>query len=284
MRFITYKGDQGEGVGLKAGEGYRGLPVSALGGDLMSFLHDAGAVTGLAEKLEGAPELDLAAIELLPPVPRPEKVICIGLNYVDHSEESGFEAPTYPTVFARFANSLIGHQAPLVKPRASDMFDYEAELVAVIGKGGRHIAREDALDHVAGYSLCNDGSVRDYQIKSPQWTMGKVWDGTGAVGPELVTPEELPPACKGLTLTMHVNGQLLQKAGIDDMIFDIPTLVSVLSEAMTLSPGDVIISGTPGGVGALRKPPIWLKAGDQCVVGMEGLGKLINAVVQEEEA
>lgn len=281
MRFITYKTEAGEGVGLRVGEGYRGLPATALGGDLKAFLHDAEALAGLARTLSDAPPVDLDAVELLTPIPRPNKILCIGLNYVDHSAESGFEPPTYPTVFARFANSLVGHGAPMVRPNASDMFDYEAELVIVIGKGGRHIAQEDALGRVAGYTLCNDGSVRDYQIKSPQWTMGKVWDGTGAVGPELVTADELPEGCKGLTLTMRVNGETLQSASIDDMIFDVATLVSVLSEAMTLEPGDIIISGTPGGVGASRKPYLWLKPGDEAVVEIEGLGRLVNTVVQE---
>lgn len=281
MRFITYKNEAGEGVGLRVGEGYRGLPTAVLGGDLKAFLGDADATAGLARTLSDAPPVDLDAVELLTPIPRPSKILCIGLNYVDHSAESGFEPPTYPTVFARFANSLVGHGAPMVRPNASDMFDYEAELVIVIGEGGRHIAREDALRHVAGYTLCNDGSVRDYQIKSPQWTMGKVWDGTGAVGPELVTADELPDGCKGLTLTMRVNGEILQSASIDDMIFDVATLVSVLSEAMTLEPGDIIISGTPGGVGASRKPYLWLKPGDEAVVEIEGLGRLVNPVVQE---
>ena len=281
MRFISYRSGDAEGVALRTEAGYRGIAVSALGADLKRYLGDEKTLAGLARTLAGAPVLDLDAIELLPPIPRPDKILCIGLNYADHSAESGFEPPTYPTVFARFANSLIGEGAPMVRPNASEMFDYEAELVIVIGEGGRHIAKEDALAHVAGYSLCNDGSVRDYQIKSPQWTMGKVWDGTGAVGPELVTPDELPEACRGLRLTMRVNGEELQSAWIDDMIFDVPTLIATLSEAMTLAPGDVIISGTPAGVGAMRKPPIWLKPGDECVVELEQLGKLTNPVAQE---
>jgi 2-keto-4-pentenoate hydratase/2-oxohepta-3-ene-1,7-dioic acid hydratase in catechol pathway len=281
MRFISYRHGSDEGVGLRFEAGYRGLTVAELGCDLQSVLGDADAFADLAVRLSTAPVLDRDAIALLSPIPRPGKILCIGLNYKDHSAESGFEIPTYPTVFARFANSLIGHGAPLIRPPESTMLDFEAELVAVIGKGGRRIAKDRALEHVAGYSLCNDASVRDYQIKSPQWTMGKVWDGTGPVGPELVTPDELPEGCKGLRLTMKVNGETLQDASIDDMIFDIATLVSTLSEAMTLEPGDLIVSGTPGGVGALRKPPIWLKPGDECVVELERLGALINPVEQE---
>lgn len=284
MRFISYTDARGGGVGLRTDAGYRGLPVSSLGGDLKSFLGEAAAMDELGRRLSEAVPLIETDFTLLPPVPNPDKIICIGLNYADHSAESGFEPPAYPTVFARFTNSMIAHGAPLVRPNASTMFDYEAELVVVVGRGGRHISKEDALEHIAGYSLCNDGSVRDYQIKSPQWTMGKVWDGTGAFGPELVTPDELPVACKGLTLTMTVNGEVLQSANIDDMIFDAPALIAILSEAMTLSPGDVIISGTPGGVGAMRKPPIWLKPGDECIVEVSQLGRLVNPVAQESAA
>lgn len=281
MRFISYRLNGADGVGLKDGDAYRGLAAETLGGGLKTFLGSRDRLRHLADRLKSAPPVDMAAAALLSPVPDPAKILCIGLNYSDHSAESGFEVPTYPTVFARFANSLIGHGAGLVRPNASTLFDYEAELVAIIGKGGRHIPVESALDHVAGYSLCNDASVRDYQMKSPQWTMGKVWDDTGAVGPELVTPDELPDGCAGLRLTMTVNGAVLQDASTADLIFSVATLVSTLSEAMTLEPGDLIITGTPGGVGALRKPPIWLKPGDECVVELEQLGRLVNPVVQE---
>ncbi|MFV3077659.1 fumarylacetoacetate hydrolase family protein [Niveispirillum fermenti] len=281
MRFITYRTAEGEGVGIAADGGYRGRPVQVLGRDLKGALHDGQALAALGRELAGAPLLDMDDIELLAPIPRPDKIICVGLNYADHSAESGFEVPTYPTVFARFASSLVGHGAAMVRPAASDLFDYEGELVAVIGKGGRHIGRAQALDHVAGYSLFNDGSVRDFQIRTPQWTMGKAFDGTGAFGPELVTPDELPEGCKGLTLTVRLNGEVMQCASTDDLIFGIADLVATLSEAMTLAPGDVIVTGTPGGVGAMRKPPVWLKPGDICTVEMDRIGTLSNPVRQE---
>ena len=281
MRFITYKAGNDEGVALRTCAGYRGLPASVLGGDLQSFLHDDAALAGLAKRLEGAPELQLSEVTLLPPIPRPGKILCIGLNYVDHSAESGFEAPTYPAVFARFANSLVAHGEPLLRPNASHMLDYECELAVVIGKGGRHIRADRALEHVAGYSIFNDGSVRDFQIRSPQWTMGKVFDGTGAFGPELVTRDELPAGGKGLRIRTILNGEVLQDGNTRDMIFDVARLVTLLSEAMTLAPGDVIISGTPAGVGALRKPPIWLKPGDSCTIEIERIGALTNPVAQE---
>jgi acylpyruvate hydrolase len=284
MRFITYRVGEEEGVAIKSEGGYRGLPVSRLGGNLQSFLHDDAVLIDLARKLEGAPEFHLSDVTLLPPIPQPAKILCIGLNYADHSKESGFEVPTYPTVFARFANSLIAHGDPLVRPNASNLLDYECELAVVIGKGGRHISEDRALGHVAGYSIFNDGSVRDFQMKSPQWTMGKVFDATGAFGPELVTRDELPEGCTGLRIRTILNGEVLQDANTRDLIFSVAKLVATLSEAMTLAPGDVIVTGTPGGVGALRKPQIWMKPGDECTIEIERLGSLTNPVTQEAVA
>jgi acylpyruvate hydrolase len=281
LRFITYAADGEEGVGIKSADGYRGHSVSKLGGDLATFLHEDSAITELAGQLGGAPQIDLAEVRLLPPIPRPGKLLCIGLNYVDHSTESGFEPPTYPAVFARFANSLVAHGAPLVRPHASNLLDYECELAVVIGRGGRHIGEDTALDHVAGYSLFNDGSVRDFQLKSQQWTMGKSFDGTGAFGPELVTRDELPDGCGGLRIRTILNGEVMQEANTSDLIFGVAKLVTILSEAMTLSPGDVIVSGTPGGVGGLRDPQVWLKPGDECTIEIDRIGSLTNPVVQE---
>ncbi len=282
MRFITYKTSEGEGVAIRAGDFYHGRLVAELGRDLKSALHDRQAVLELARDLSMSPKLSVDEIEFLPPVPAPEKIICIGLNYKDHSEESGFEVPEYPAVFARFANSLVGAGAPIIRPKVSDMLDYEGELAVIIGKGGHHIDKEDALDHVAGYALFNEASVRDYQIRTQQWTVGKTFDKTGAFGPELVTPDELPEGCKGLRLTTVLNGEEVQNASTDDLIFDIATLVSLMSEVMTLAPGDVIVTGTPAGVGALRKPPLWLKPGDVCTISIEKIGTLTNPVEQEQ--
>lgn len=284
MRFISYTVGDEEGVAIKSASGYRGLPVARLGGDLRSFLHDDATVADLAKQLQSAPEFTLADVTLLPPIPRPGKILCIGLNYLDHSQESGFEVPKYPAVFARFANSLVAHGAALIRPNASTLLDYECELAVVIGRGGRHIDEANALEHVAGYSIFNDGSVRDFQIRSQQWTMGKVFDATGAFGPELVTRDELPAGCSGLRIRTILNGTVLQDANIKDLIFNVARLVAILSEAMTLSPGDVIVTGTPAGVGALRKPPIWMKPGDECTIEIERIGSLINPVEQEAAA
>jgi 2-keto-4-pentenoate hydratase/2-oxohepta-3-ene-1,7-dioic acid hydratase in catechol pathway len=184
-------------------------------------------------------------------------------------------------VFARFSSSLIGHKAPLIRPRVSAQFDYEGELVAVIGRSGRRIPKAEALDHVVGYSIFNDASVRDYQLRTTQWTVGKNFDGTGAFGPWLVTPDELPPGASGLKLQTRLQGQVVQQASTADLIFDIAALVSLLSEAFTLEAGDVIVTGTPSGVGFARKPPLFMKAGDTCEVEIEGIGTLINPVVDE---
>jgi acylpyruvate hydrolase len=184
-------------------------------------------------------------------------------------------------VFARFNSTLVGHRAPIIRPKLSEQLDYEGELVAVIGKGGRHIPKSAALEHIAGYSLFNDASVRDFQFKSGQWTMGKNFDATGAFGSEFITADELPPGCKGLRFETHLNGTVLQKASIDDLIFDVATLVSLLSDAFTFVPGDIIITGTPGGVGLARKPPLWMKPGDVCTITSKDLGELSNPIVAE---
>jgi acylpyruvate hydrolase len=285
MRFARYQQNGREGLaaadksgvlhGFLMGEGdYPGdLGALIAAGD--------GALATAASRLLKGPEIALEEVELLPPLPTPGKILCIGLNYTEHSRESGFEPPSYPTIFGRFASSLIGHGAPIIRPHVSDQLDYEGELVAVIGRGGRNIAAADALGHIAGYSIFNDASVRDYQLKTPQWTVGKNFDGTGAFGPVFVTADALPPGCRGLRLQTRLNGQVVQSALIDDLIFDVATLVSLLSEVMTLAPGDVIVTGTPSGVGLARTPPLWMRPGDVCEVEVESIGILRNPIADE---
>ncbi|MEP9351412.1 fumarylacetoacetate hydrolase family protein [Xanthobacter sp. KR7-225] len=235
----------------------------------------AGALLGAA-----AP-IDLEKSSALPILRRPGKIVCLGLNFRDHSAESGFSQPAYPTVFGRFSSSLVAHGEPIVRPTISEQLDYEGELAVVIGRGGRNIAPEDALDHVLGYSIFNDASVRDYQFKSPQWTVGKNFDGTGAFGPCLVTADELPHGCRGLRLQTRLNGVVVQDAMLDDMVFDVAAQISIVSRAMTLEPGDVFVAGTPSGVGLARTPPLWMKQGDVCEVEVTGIGILRNPVVEE---
>jgi acylpyruvate hydrolase len=221
----------------------------------------------------------LADITLGLPVPEPGKIVCIGLNYVDHAKEGGNPIPDYPAVFLRTRSSLVAHGQPLVRPLCSDKFDYEAELAIVIGKPARNVSEADALSHVFGYASFNDGSLRDYQRKSTQWTMGKNFDGTGPFGPDIVTADELPAGAAGLRIASRLNGQTMQDGNTRDMIFPVARTIALISEVMTLEPGDLIITGTPAGVGYARKPPIFLRPGDVCEIEIEGIGILRNPVV-----
>jgi len=285
MRLVAFKRDGGgPALGMRLDDELVDLTALGLPSTLRALL-EQGA-DGLASVRTAATRaknrIPLSRVAYLPPVIDPAKAIAVGLNYVDHAAESPYkDAPKYPVLFHRFPQSWVAHGEPLVRPRVSQQFDYEGEMVVVIGKPGRYITKEKALDHVAGYSIFNDGSIRDYQFKSTQWMMGKNFDATGAFGPEFVTVDELPPDAAGLQLRTRLNGQVLQNANTRDMIFDVATLVGVCSEAMTLLPGDIIISGTPSGVGFARKPPIWMKPGDVCEVDIEGIGVLRNGVVDE---
>ena len=225
-------------------------------------------------------EIALADVTLLAPVPRPGKLICIGLNYRAHAIEGGNPIPDYPAVFLRGATSLADPDADLILPECSDKLDYEAELAVIIGKTATNVNAADALDHVAGYSCFNDGSLRDYQRKSTQWTMGKNFDRTGGFGPELVTPDELPAGASGLRIVARLNGEVMQDSDTADMIFDVAALITTLSEAMTLEPGDVIATGTPSGVGYARKPPVFLREGDRIEVEIEKIGTIVNGVAR----
>lgn len=285
MRFLNFKQGSESGLAIADGAGFKGLlsTDAAFPGDLLTLLA-AGpdALKAAADVLRGGPALDLEQISYLPPLTNPGKIFCIGLNYADHSTESGFAVPTYPAIFSRFASSMTGHGAPIMRPKVSTQLDYEGELVAVIGKAGRYISKETALEHVAGYSICNDASIRDYQFKSAQWTIGKNFDDSGPFGPVFVTADELPPGAAGLKLQTRLNGVVVQDASTSSLIFDVATLVSLLSEAVCLQPGDVIVTGTPSGVGLARKPPLFMKDGDICEVEIEGIGILRNPVVDEK--
>jgi len=219
--------------------------------------------------------------KFLPPLSRPTKIICAGLNYADHTKESKYEQPDYPTLFLRLHTSLVAHNEPIVRPKVSDSLDFEGEVAVILGKGGRNIPQDKALDCVAGYAIFNDGSVREYQFKSPQWTVGKNFDATGGFGPDFVTADELPAGAKGLKLETRLNGKVVQSANTSDMIFDVATLISVTSEAITLEPGDVIVSGTPAGIGWARDPKLLMRGGDVCEVTVEKLGTLRNPIVDE---
>ena len=283
MRIIHFETGGVPGIAADEGSGWHGLTQRDGGfpGTLPELIARGADLLRAGRSLGHSPAIDLNAVRLLPPVPVPPKLLCVGLNYDDHLEESGLKKPVYPELFARFATSLVAHQQPIRRPPESIALDYEAELAVVIGKPGRRIPRDQALDHVAGYSLFNDATIRDFQLRTPQWTIGKNFDGTGAFGPWLVTPDAVPPGAHGLRIQGRLNGQVMQDARTDQLIFSVPALIEMISVAMSLEPGDVIITGTPGGVGAARKPPVFMRPGDVFEVEIEGIGVLSN-VVQDE--
>lgn len=228
-----------------------------------------------------AARLPLDSIQYAAPVVRPGKIVCLGLNYFDHAKEGGRDKPDYPWFFYRGATSLIAHNDAGIRPRVSERFDYEAELAVVIGKKARHLSHDNALDCVFGYTCFNDMSVRDYQKKTPQWTIGKNFDGTGAFGPFLLTADELTPGATGLRIQCRLNGKVMQDANTSDMIFSVVETLVLLTECMTLEPGDVIIMGTPAGVGQARTPPVWMKHGDTVEIEIDQLGVLSNPICDE---
>ncbi len=279
MRFFSFLNSAGQ---ASLGAWRDGQQVDLGSRSLLAVLQ-AGRLDSLAPEISRAPVLDAGAMRPMPLIARPGKLLCVGLNYREHRAEAQQKPDAaYPDFFIRLPSSLLGNGQPLVRPRVSHQFDYEAELAVVIGRGGRAISRDDALDHVAGYALFNDVSVRDYQFRASQWTWGKNFDATGPFGPDLVTPDELPRSVKeGLRIETRLNGAVVQSASTADLIFDVPTLIAQLSEAMTLEPGDVIVTGTPGGVGLARTPPLYMQAGDIVEVSIEGIGVLRNPVVDE---
>lgn len=235
------------------------------------------------ERATAADRRPLAGLALAPVIPEPGKTVCLGLNYYDHAAESGRDKPVYPWFFLRSTTSLLAHGEASPRPRVSEKFDFEAELAVVIGKRARHVKREDALDYVFGYACFNDISVRDYQKRTPQWTIGKNFDRTGAFGPVLVSADELPAGGVGLAIQSRLNGQVMQDANTRDMIWDVTETIALLTECLTLEPGDVIAMGTPAGVGQARTPPVWMKAGDTIEVEIEGVGLLVNTIVDEAQ-
>lgn len=283
MRLLSFNKNGQAGIATERSGEWLDLTAAdyTLPSDIALLLQDQHYRDRISRLMKVAPVMDLATVDPLPPVRRTEKILCVGLNYLDHVSESPYEVPKYPVIFPRFASTLIGHKAPLVKPYVSDAFDYEGELVVVIGKAGRHIQETNALGHVAGYTIFNEGSVRDYQFKAPQWTMGKNFDGSGACGPYFTSADELPSGARGLRLETRINGRVEQSATTNDMMFGVASLISIISEVMTLRPGDMIVTGTPAGVGFGKKPPAYLRAGDLCSVSIEGLGTLENPVIDE---
>jgi 2-keto-4-pentenoate hydratase/2-oxohepta-3-ene-1,7-dioic acid hydratase in catechol pathway len=249
--------------------------------DLKSWIAQGEQGT-LKDAIASAPRYGLDEISWLPVIPNPEKIFCVGLNYELHRKETGRAVVDHPTIFTRFANTQTGHMTDLLRPRVSTRLDFEGELAIVIGKPGRYIAKDRAFNHIAGYACYNDGSVRDWQHHTHQFTPGKNFPRTGAFGPWMVTPEEFSDlAARGIMT--RLNGETVQQAKLGDMIFDLPTLVEYCSSFNPLVPGDVIVTGTPGGVGVKRTPPLWMKPGDVVEVEIDGIGVLRNGIADETD-
>ncbi|MBM3813594.1 MAG: fumarylacetoacetate hydrolase family protein [Acidimicrobiia bacterium] len=282
MRIVTFeKPGGGAEAGILAHD--QVFPLGAEGyGSVMEFIASGEAgVAKAAKLLEGnAERYPAGSVKLLAPIPRPPKIICVGLNYRDHAMESNMEIPKVPTIFCKFPTSVIGPGEAIVLPKNSEKPDYEAEFAVVIGKEGRHIAAEKWREHVFGYTNLNDVSARDFQMATTQWIMGKTFDTFCPMGPAIVTADEIADPHK-LDIKITINGEVLQSSNTEHLIFRIPDLIAHLSSVFTLEAGDIISTGTPAGVGFARKPPRWLRAGDDVVVEVAGLGALRNPVVAE---
>jgi 2-keto-4-pentenoate hydratase/2-oxohepta-3-ene-1,7-dioic acid hydratase in catechol pathway len=279
MRLVSYRSDRGVRAGVLEGDRVIDAGDALGAGEDRSVrdLLEAGALGDLEEAADGHDGLPLAAVELLAPVPDPEKIVCIGLNYREHATEGRLEPPEVPTFFAKYANTLTGDGATVALPASSRKVDYEAEVAFVVGRTARDVDVATALDHVAGYTLLNDLSARDLQFATPQWIPGKVFDGSAPCGPALVTADEAG-APDAIGLSLDLNGERLQEATSEDLIFGVAELVAHLSTLMTLVPGDIVSTGTPSGVGGSRQPRIWLKPGDEIVVGSPQLGELRTTI------
>jgi len=284
LRFVTFDREGYTEPGVLTGDeivGIRGagfeslIPVIGGGAEALDRI-----VRWLAAP-PGGEILSRKKVRLRAPIPRPPKIICVGLNYRDHAEESNLPIPEVPTIFAKFPTAAIGPDEPVVLPKASARPDYEAEFAVVVGRGGRHIAESRWLDHVFGYTILNDVSARDFQMATSQWTMGKTFDTFAPFGPAIVTADEIDDP-HNLDISLALNGEVMQSSNTRNLIFNLPRLISFLSSVFTLEPGDIISTGTPAGVGFARKPPRYLKPGDEMVAKVEGLGQLANRCVAEE--
>ena len=271
MRLVTF---QPAGVAPQAGIVTPDGRVTGLGRDMLSVI-----AAGLSSGDTGS-SFDLADVNLLAPIPRPPKFICVGLNYRDHARETGMEIPTVPTIFNKFTNVVIGPGAPIALPKISTRPDYEAEFAFDIGTGGRKISASNALNHVFGYTIVNDVTARDYQMATSQWLMGKTFDTFAPMGPWIVTRDEIADP-HALDISLEIGGEILQRSNTRELVFGVPALIEYISSVVTLEPGDVVATGTPAGVGFARKQPRYLRAGDEVVIRIQGIGELRNPVIGE---
>jgi 2-keto-4-pentenoate hydratase/2-oxohepta-3-ene-1,7-dioic acid hydratase in catechol pathway len=270
MKLVTFKhGSSAPQAGIVSND-----RVTALGTDMLTVIASGRPPSGTGATY------DLSQVTLLAPIPRPPKLICAGLNYRDHAAETRMEIPKVPTIFCKFTNIVIGPGQPIVLPKVSDRVDYEAEFAFVIGRGGRYIPAAKAMDHVFGYTILNDVSARDFQMATTQWLMGKTFDTFAPMGPWIVTADEIRDP-HALDISLEIAGERLQHSNTRELIFRIPALIEHISTVVTLEPGDVVATGTPAGVGFARKPPRFLKPGDEVIIRVEGIGELKNPVVAE---
>jgi 2-keto-4-pentenoate hydratase/2-oxohepta-3-ene-1,7-dioic acid hydratase in catechol pathway len=281
MKLASFSRNGRAGFGAVVDGGVVDLTGKVAGASTLKELLEAQAVEKAREYSRNArPDFALAECSLLPVIPNPNKIICIGVNYAEHANESATKLAPYPVIFLRLPEVLIGHGQPLIRPKVSDQFDYEGELAVVMGRAGGHIAEADAMSYVAGYSCFNDASVRDWQFHTRQFGMGKNFRNSGPFGPWLVTADEIADY-RRLTLRTLLNGEQVQHTTCGEMVFDVPKLISYVSQALPWSPGDVISTGTPSGVARFRNPPRYMRAGDTVEVEISGIGKLSNPVIDE---
>ena len=287
MRLLAFDDGGTARLGVLLGQSVVDLARAApeLPRDLVGLIRGgAGAMSAAAEAAHRAkPEAmrPLPGLRYRLPLETAGKIICLGLNYVDHAAEGGHAKPEYPSLFLRCNTSLVAHGEAIWRPKASSKLDYEAELVAVVGHRARHVKAADALAYIAGYSCFNDASLRDYQRKTSQWTIGKNFERTGGFGPWFVTADELPPGAAGLSVQSRLHGKVMQNAHTSDMIFPVAETVALLSACLTLEPGDLLVMGTPAGVGYARTPPVWMQPGDTIDIAIEGVGVLSNPIADE---
>ena len=283
MRFVTLQREGYAEPGVLSGGELIGIGGAGFDSVLSVIAGGADALDRVGRWLKNPPPgefFDPARTRLPAPLPKPPKIVCIGLNYSDHAAESNLPIPETPTVFAKFQTAVTGHRHPIVLPKNSSKPDYEAEFAVVIGQGGRHIPEERWREHVFGYTIANDVSARDFQMATTQWMIGKTFDTFAPIGPAIVTADEIADP-HNLDISLTLSGEVMQSSNTRHLIFGVPKLIAFLSSVFTLEPGDIISTGTPGGVGFARQPPRWLKPGDEVVVRVEGLGELVNPVVAE---
>ena len=281
MRLASFRTAQGASYGAVTSQGIvdLGRRLGNRYSDLRTLLEKNGIEE--ARKAAGSPaDYKESEVTWLPVIPNPGKIVCVGLNYEEHRQETGRDKTEQPALFLRLAESQVGHKQPILRPRESKNLDYEAEIALVIGRAGRRISQKDSWNHIAGYSCYNDGSVRDWQRHTIQWTAGKNFASTGGFGPWMVTADEIPAGAL-LTLSCRLNGERMQHATTEQMIFKIPKLIEYISSFTTLAPGDVVVTGTPGGVGARRNPPVWMKPGDKVEIEIDKVGVLVNSIADD---